>query len=82
MQELGRCTQPVSVFHKVVLWVQPKGYRFLQVFFHRKAYFDNLVFEWVVEFGSVLVEHYRQDMRHANIEEEHFGNILAWVGEI
>ena len=35
-----------------------------------------------MEFGSILAGHYKQDMKFDDIEEEHFGNILAWDGEI
>jgi len=40
--------------------------------------FGSLVFGWVVEFGNMLAGHSKQDMKFADIEEEHFGNLLAW----
>ncbi|KAH0679297.1 hypothetical protein KY284_020382 [Solanum tuberosum] len=48
----------------------------------REVCFGSSVFEWVVEFGSMLTGHYKQDMKLVDIEEEYFDNILAWDGEI
>lgn len=38
--------------------------------------FDSLVFEWVAEFGSMLVGHYIQDMKLDDTEEEYL--VIYW----